>query len=140
MGYTMVTAQGLRFTEWTAMAYNNATNAFEPQWAGDAGAAEAARAFAGGHAALPTGAILATAAPQPHPQCPAHGAYELYNHSNDPAETRNLAQQPWPAETANLIATLRAQLHAGQGGALPDQGRVLHRPRHIRPLLGAARV
>lgn len=43
-------------------------------------------------------------------------AYELYDHSTDPGENANLAGDPARAE---LLASLRKQLHAGWQGATP---------------------
>ena len=44
-------------------------------------------------------------------------AYELYDHSADPQENVNLANRP---ERAEVVQTLKAQLHAGWRAALPQ--------------------
>ena len=114
----MVTAQGVRFTEWTAMAYDNATGAFEPRWGGVGNQRGNAFPFPPPPRQPQPGAVLGPFKSYPPPQCPAHSVFELYNHSADPAETRNLAQQPWSTELEELIVTLRAQLHTGWRAAI----------------------
>ncbi|MFV1994062.1 MAG: hypothetical protein ACC661_01400 [Verrucomicrobiales bacterium] len=44
-------------------------------------------------------------------------AHELYDHRADPGENFNLAEHP---EQEALMRRLRAELHAGWRGALPD--------------------
>ena len=115
MGYTMVTEGGLRFTEWCSMRYDNSTGAFEPQWGTASEAALGASAPKGLARQPPWNALGASPS---YPQCPAVSVFELYNHHEDPGETRNLAQLPWSAATAAQVAMLRTQLHAGWRAAL----------------------
>jgi iduronate 2-sulfatase len=118
MGYTMVTAGGVRFTEWCSMRYDNRTGAFEPQWGGGGLSSEARRAEAApaGPPARPHWSTPVS--PPQHPQCPMASVFELYDHDEDPGETRNLARLPWSAAMAAQVAALRKQLHAGWRAAL----------------------
>ena len=120
LGYTMITTDGMRFTEWTRMRYNDSTGAFEPQWANNS--------------VVPR-VITTKPKPKPKPQpqtkpmttpvtkgperpaCPTHNVFELYNHTSDPGEMWNLAANPTP-ELEAIMAQLREQLHSGWQASL----------------------
>lgn len=103
MGYTMITSNGKRITEWLSMQYDNKTGEFLPQW---------------GDMTLNEPYWLSAFKPQPVlPECPATSVFEYYDHSVDPEENNNLAREP-SASTAAEIKILVQQLRAGWRAAL----------------------
>jgi hypothetical protein len=106
MGYTMVTSDGKRITQWLSMQYNNATGAFLPQWE----TTSVVRPSWVNESPSPLNASVV-------PNCPVTAVLEYYDHSVDPEENYNLALAPTPTRAAEIAALLK-RLRAGWRAAL----------------------
>ena len=104
MGYTMITADHKRITEWVSMSYNASSGAFRPQW----GTMDLNLEYM---PSSKTGVIDSV------PQCPAIPLVEYYDHSVDPGETNNIAASP-SSQQQQEIKELLTRLRAGWRHAL----------------------